>query len=295
MPARGFSISSVTCVPSGPWPSAASAPPPPPSSGRSRSSVPSYTSYTPSTAPSVDSTSSFGAASAAASSSAAPSASGAAAAAAPPAVARAITSSTNRGTIPRPSPTSPSTVYVLPVPVCAGEDGHVVPAVHLRRVRPHQLEQPLLRRRRVSTQSSEYAFTVSSWLPRRGRRGGAARGVRPPASASSSGWVVTATLVPEMVSALSGCAVFSRGSSGRQRTATLKALSSPSVLVLVAVAFGFFGRGGRGCCGGCCGTSSSTAIENWATVCQPVLGAPRDAYYMHTYRLHHRVRLAHRR
>ena len=121
MPARGFSISSVTCVPSGPWPSAASAPPPPPSSGRSRSkTLPSYTSYTPRhTRSSVDSTSSFGAASAAASSSAAPSASGAAAAAAPrSAVARAITSSTKRGTIPRPSPASPSTVYVLPVPVC---------------------------------------------------------------------------------------------------------------------------------------------------------------------------------
>ena len=82
--------------------------------------LPSYTSYTPRhTRSSVDSTSSFGAASAAASSSAAPSASGAAAAAAPrSAVARAITSSTNRGTIPRPSPASPSTVYVLPVPVC---------------------------------------------------------------------------------------------------------------------------------------------------------------------------------
>ena len=131
------------------------------------------------------------------------------------------------------------------------------------------------------TRSNEYAFTVSSWLPRRGRRGDAARGVRPPAIASSSGLVVTATLVPEMVSALSGCAVFSRGSSGRQRTATLKALSSPSVLVLVAVAFGFLGRGGRGCCG----TSSSTAIENWAgaTVCQSahVRSSARSPIYMH--------------
>ena len=171
-----------------PLASAASAPPPPPSSGRSRSKP------CPRTPRTRRGTRARASTRRAASAPPPPRrrhravGRAAAAAAAPRPPSRAPSSSTKRGTIPRPSRASPTPCTSCPCPSARRRRRSRCTRWHLRRVRATSSEySPSCVDDASYARSNEYAFTVSSWLPRRApRRRRAACGRRP--SPRRQGW-----------------------------------------------------------------------------------------------------------